>query len=218
MTPKRILVVLTVALLLPLIGCDRGGRWSAEWEERFESFQPSEKIMDRIGVEPGMVVGEIGAGNGRFAVKVAERVGPEGLVYANDIDPEAVSFMAERCNSEGIDNMVVMLSGEVEPRFPRGELDLVYLINTYDHLTEPLELLKNTAPTLKPEGRLAIIATDEAKLDDPRGHATPRDEVIRQVTGAGFELVSLDISLLYDNIYIFRLKEAESMPPDGERG
>ncbi len=202
--PNLLLLVALPALLSLAGGCDRGGRWSAEWEEQFESFQPSEKIMDRIGVEPGMVVGEIGAGNGRFAVKVAERVGPEGLVYANDIDPEAVSFMAERCQNEGISNMVVILSGEVEPRFPTGEMDLVYLINTYDHLADPIELLKNTAPTLKPSGRLAIIATDEAKLEDHKGHATPRDQVIRQVTGAGYELVSLDISLLYDNIYIFR--------------
>jgi ubiquinone/menaquinone biosynthesis C-methylase UbiE len=220
MKRKQILLLLAAlpALLSLAVSCDRGGRWSAEWEEKFESFQPSEKIMDRIGIEPGMVVGEIGAGNGRFAVKIAERVGPGGLVYANDIDPEAVSFMAERCNSEGIDNMVVILSGEVEPRFPRGEMDLVYLINTYDHLSDPIALLLNTAPSLKPSGRLAIIATDEAKLEDSKGHATPRDEVIRQVTSAGFELVSLDISLLYDNIYIFRLQGAEMEPPEGERG
>jgi ubiquinone/menaquinone biosynthesis C-methylase UbiE len=217
MTRKQILFLLVAVPLLPLLyaSCDGGGRWTAEWEESFESFQPSEKIMDRIGVEPGMVVAEIGAGNGRFAVKVAERVGAEGLVYANDIDPEAVSFMAERCEREGIDNMVVILSGEVEPRFPKKEMDLVYLINTYDHLSEPIALLKNTVPSLKPSGRLAIIATDAAKLEDHKGHATPREQVIRQVTSAGYKLVSLDISLLYDNIYIFRLEGAEAKASEG---
>jgi hypothetical protein len=114
--------------------------------------------------------------------------------------------------------MVVILSGEVEPRFPTGELDLVYLINTYDHLSDPIELLGNTAPSLKPSGRLAIIATDAAKLEDNKGHATPRDQVIRQVTGAGYELISLDISLLYDNIYIFRLEGTGAEPSEGEEG
>ena len=61
------------------ISCqDQGGRWSAEWEARYEEWQPSEYVMDTFGVRPGMVVAEIGAGNGRFAVRLAERVGEAG--------------------------------------------------------------------------------------------------------------------------------------------
>ncbi len=172
--------------------------------------------MDLIGVEPGMVVGEIGAGNGRVAVKVAERVGAGGLVYANDIDRKAVRFMEERCERGQIRNVVVIHSGEADPRFPRGELDLVYIINTYDHLSDPVTLLRNTAPSLKPTGSLAIIATDAEKLEDHHGHATPREVVIEQVTRAGYELVTMDTSLLYDNIYIFRLKERAERGESGE--
>jgi ubiquinone/menaquinone biosynthesis C-methylase UbiE len=198
-----------VALLLATAACGRGGRWSEEWEESFEAFQPSDMIMDRVGMEPGMVIGEVGAGNGRFAVKVAARVGNGGLVYANDIDPEALDFMADRIERESITNMVVIHGGVVDPGFPPGELDLVYLINTYDHLSDPVTLLRNVATGLKPDGRLAIIATDSDKLEDHGGHATPRRVVIDQVAQAGYELVSLDTSFQYDNIYLFKLRQTE---------
>jgi ubiquinone/menaquinone biosynthesis C-methylase UbiE len=204
-----------LALLVPLLlcpACGGGGLWSEEWEESFEAFQPSDMIIDRVGIEPGMVIGEVGAGNGRFAVKVADRVGERGLVYANDIDPEALRFMAERIERESITNMVVLHGGEVEPGFPPGELDLVYLINTYDHLSDPVTLLRNVAPGMKPTGRLAIIATDSAKMEDAGGHATARRVVIDQVTRAGYELVSLDTSFQYDNIYIFKLRQVEEGP------
>ncbi len=190
-------------ILLIVTSCGRGDRWSKEWEERFESFQPSEKIMDIIGVGPGMMVGEIGAGNGRFAVRVAVRVGPSGKVFANDIDTKAVRFMKRRCKREQIENMIVICSRPVETGFPDGELDLVYIINTYEEFTDPVTLLRNTRESLKPEGRLAVIAFDPKRLRDHGGHAVSRQVVIDQCSRAGFRLVHLDTTLTYDNIYIF---------------
>ena len=193
-----------VLILLTIISCSQDGRWSKEWEERFETFQPSDKIMDIMGVDSGMVVGEIGAGNGRFAVRVAARVGPAGKVFANDIDAKAVRFMKRRCERERIENMTVIKSRAVEPGFPDGELDLVYIINTYDELTDPVTLLRNARESLKQEGRLAVIAYDPSKLRDHHGHAVSRQVVIDQCSRAGFRLVHLDTTLTYDNIYIFQ--------------
>jgi ubiquinone/menaquinone biosynthesis C-methylase UbiE len=163
--------------------------------------------MDVIGVRPGMHIGEIGAGNGRFAVKVAERIGPTGMVYANDIDPKAVRFMERRCEREQIENMVVIKSEEVQPLFPEDGLDLVYLINTFDHLSNPVALLRNTRMSLKPEGMLAIISYDPAKLPDHRGHAIPAETVTGLCRQAGFELVSVDTTFLYDNVYMFKIRK-----------
>jgi len=189
------------------LACDREGRWSEAWEEKFESFQPSGTIMDILGIEPGMTVGEIGAGNGRFAVRVAARVGASGRVYANDIDPKAIRFMERRCRKDGIANMTVIRSREDEPGFPAGALDLVYLINTYDELSDPVTLLRNTRPGLNPAGRLAVIVYDPEKLKDHHGHAVPGDVVIDQCSRAGFTLTRLDTTLLWDNIYIFEQTE-----------
>jgi len=198
------------AALASLSSCRGQGRWSRAWEEKFESFQPSETIMDLIGVEPGMHVGEIGAGNGRLAVKVAVRVGPSGRVYANDIDPRAVRFMERRCERERIPNLTVIHSRDVHPGFPDGRLDLVYIINTYDELSDPVTLLRNTLGSLKPGGALAVVSYDPDKLPDHRGHAVPKERVIEQCRQAGFDLVSLDPRLLYDNVYLFRVSGSSS--------
>jgi len=156
-----------------------------------------------LGIKPGMVVGEIGAGNGRFAVKVAARVGPAGRVYANDIDPKAIRFMEKRCRKEEINNLTVIHSRELEPGFPEGHLDLIYLINTYDELSDPVSLLRNSRPSLKPGGRLGIIVYDPRKFKDHGGHAVAREIVIDQCSKAGFALVHRDTTLMYDNIYLF---------------
>lgn len=65
------LYFIILVFLAFLYSCEEQGRWSKEWEEKFETFQPSNKIMDVIGIQAGMQVGEIGADNERFAVKVA---------------------------------------------------------------------------------------------------------------------------------------------------
>jgi len=202
--PAAILILLWVAPVFLLVNsCDRGGRWSEEWEDQFESFQPSGQIMDVLGIKPGMVVGEIGAGNGRFAVKVAARVGPAGRVYANDIDPKAIRFMEKRCSREKITNLMVIHGKELDPGLPPGQLDLVYLINTYDELSDPVSLLRNSRASLKPGGRLGVIVYDPTKLEDHGGHAVAREIVVDQCSRAGFALVHIDTALVYDNVYIF---------------
>jgi SAM-dependent methyltransferase len=202
--PIAVLIRIWMAMVVLFVSsCDRGGRWSEEWEEQFESFQPSGRIMDVLGIKPGMVVGEIGAGNGRFAVKVAARVGPAGRVYANDIDPKAIRFMEKRCRKEEITNLTVIHGKEVEPGFPEGHLDLIYLINTYDELSDPVGLLRNSRLSLKPGGRLGIIVYDPTKFKDHGGHAVAREIVVDQCSRAGFALVHMDRALVYDNIYIF---------------
>jgi SAM-dependent methyltransferase len=209
MNKNNLIVPTSAAILIGLLSlhasCQgRGGRWSAEWEKKYEEWQPSEHVMDAFGVRPGMTVAEIGAGNGRFAVRLAGRVGEDGKVYANDIDPEALRFMRNRIREERIANMTVIEGGLTDPRLPRGELDLACIVNTYDDLSHPVELMRNTLPALKPGGILAIMVYDPEKVGDLGGHAVPRERVIGQAEAAGFTLTNLDDSLSKDTIYIFR--------------
>lgn len=187
--------------------CQKSGRWSKEWEEWFETPQPSATIMDSIGVKPGMIIGEVGAGNGRLAVKMARRVGESGKVYANDIDGKALNFMRKRIERENIQNMIVV-RGEVDaPRFPEDALDLVYIVNTYEHLAYPVELMKNIAPSLKRKGKLVIISVDPVKIKYQHSHATSKETILRQAGEADFELVQFMTFLRDDNIYIFKPKK-----------
>jgi len=160
--------------------------------------------MDIIGIKEGMIVGEIGAGNGRFAVRVAHRLGNKGKIFANDIDIKAVRFMKLRCERENINNMIVILSHPINPYFPKDSLDIVYIINAYEYISDPIRLLKNTKPSLKNNGKLAIIAHDPKKSKNKFKLSVPKDQIIKQLKEAGYNLILIDsTSLKFDNIYIF---------------
>ena len=195
-------LTLLVGSLLP--GCRRADRWNAEWEAWFEESQPSEAIMDTLGIAPGMVLAEVGAGSGRLAVKMARRVGAQGHVYANDIDPTALEFMRRRVKKQSIHNMTVVGGRVADPRLPAGALDLVYLVNTYEHLAKPVPLMTRIIPALKPEGVLVIIAADPEKTGDRQELVVPRKKVVDEAEAAGFELVRVSTFLRDDTIYFFR--------------
>lgn len=182
-------------------------------ERRANERQPPEKVMDAIGLKPGMVIGEVGAGHGRYTVHLAERVGPTGKVYANDIARSGLDYLKERCRKNGIENVEIIL-GEVEdPLFPKGKLDMAFMVLTYHHLARPVELLRNLAPSLKPGATVAIVDADP----DRGGNTDPNESVSlermnREAGEAGYELVSVETFLRRDNIFILRLKPARQTP------
>jgi ubiquinone/menaquinone biosynthesis C-methylase UbiE len=175
------------------------------WEQRWNNLQPPAKVMDTIGVKPGMMVGEVGAGRGRYVVKMAERVGPTGKIYANDIDAGALAYLNFRCKRDKITNIKTILGTVTDPRLPKGKLDMVYFINTYHHVEKHVELMKNIIPALKPEGLLVIIEHTPEKATSMGNHCTPKETVLQQAKEAGFKMVRLETFLKYDNIYIFKV-------------
>jgi len=174
------------------------------WERRLNMRQPPEKIMDAIGLKEGMIIGDIGAGRGRLAVWFAARVGESGKVYANDINKGVLDYIESRCKRHNIRNIITIL-GEVEnPLLPEKELDIAFMINVYHHLDKPVELLRNTIPSLKPNGILAIVERNPEKAGSVSWESTPKKKLIEQVVKAGFKLIRVDDFLEEDNLYIFR--------------
>ena len=175
-------------------------KWAEVDEEAFEKTQPTEKIMNVIGIKAGMYVGEVGAGGGRVAVRVARRVGPTGRVFANDISDSALAYMRERCQRENIRNMEVVKGTLTDPRLPKGKLDAVYLTFTYRHLDVPIEVLKNIAPSLKRGGVVAVIESKRYNRDPAN------NEIIQNAGLAGYTLARLETFLPEDDIYLFRVE------------
>ncbi len=174
-----------------------------------DTWQQPEKVMDAIGVMPGMTVGEVGAGEGYFTFKLAYRVGSEGRVYANDIDQSALRKIEDRCRREGI-NQITNIVGEVEnPLFPAGVMDLVIMVYVLHDLAKPVELLRNIQPALKLGAPLVILESDPEKTGDRSGHFYKREKLLEIVAEAGFELVRVETFPSRDNIYIFEQTERE---------
>lgn len=172
------------------------------WEARHNRRQPPDEVMDAIGVEPGMIIGEVGAGRGRYAVHMAKRVGPSGRVYANDIDRNALRYLEYRCERDDIPNIETILGEVTDPKFPDRMLDLVYIVNTYHHLDDKVGIMKNILPALRPDGIFVIIENEPVK-SGWNSDTTPEETVINEAKEAGFRLARVERFLDLDNIYIF---------------
>ncbi len=106
--------------------------------------------MDLIGIRPGLIIGEMGAGQGCVTVHLAARVGNQGKIYANDIDPAAIECLRERCRRQGISNVVVITGLVDDARFPKNSLDLVLMAYVFHHVDKPVPLLRSLMPSRKP--------------------------------------------------------------------
>ena len=126
-------------------------------EDARDKAGEAEKVMDLLGVRPGMTVADIGAGNGYYTIRLAKRVGPEGRVLAEDIVPAYVSRLRGRVAAEGLPNVNVTLGAPHDPRLPTGEADLALLMHMYHEVEQPFGLLWHLHAALKPGGRVAVV-------------------------------------------------------------
>ena len=169
-----------------------------------DKYHQPEKVMELVGVKPGMVIGEVGAGKGYFTFKLSGRVGQSGKIYANDIDRSVLRAVRERCERDGVANIETIL-GEVEdPLFPEDALDMVFIVNAFHDLARPVALLNNLTASLKPGARIVILDRDPAKYRDTYGHFLTKEEVLERIEESDFELDRIETFLPQHNIYIIR--------------
>ena len=192
-------LVLSLLLVLFSVGDSFG-------QTRREEWQPPDKIMNAIGVKPGMVIGEPGAGKGYMTFYLAERIGGKGKVYANDISGSALDEIARRAQREGVKNIEIV-RGEVEdPVFPVKDLDMVIMIYVLHMLDKPLEFMENVKKYMKSDAPLVII---ERNTTSDRGHPPSfmsNRQILETLEKTNYDLVRTETFLPRDTIYIFKLK------------
>ena len=152
--------------------------------------------MDALGVAEGSVVAELGAAGGWFTLQLARRVGPNGLVYAEDIQPAMLEAIGRRMRNENVANVKTVLGTPSDPRLPIG-IDTILISDAFHEMDEPgdpglvVTLLKNAAQSLKPRGRLGIV--DWKPGDGGPGPAANQrinpEVVITKARAAGLELL-----------------------------
>jgi len=185
---------------------------SGEERDR-DSWQQPEKVMDAIGVQAGMTIGEVGAGNGYFTFKLARRVGESGLIYANDIDQNGLRNIETGAKQREVKN-IITVRGEVDdPLSPPGVMDLVIMVYVFHELAEPVQLLQNLKPSLKPNAPVVILERDPGKISGSSRHFCDQDQILKLTSEAGFQLARVETFLPRDNIYI--LQAGNSIRPTG---
>lgn len=120
----------------------------------------AETVMELAEIEPGMIVADIGAGNGYYTVRLAERVGASGRVLAQDIDRDALSRLGDRVVRERLDNVSIKLGGPDDPRLPENSFDRIFMVHMYHEIAEPYALLWRMWPALREDGQVVVVDID----------------------------------------------------------
>lgn len=202
---KNLYLLLLIVFILANVSSALQTEYAEYWEKRANDRQPPVKVMDTIGLKPGMVIGEIGAGKGRYTVHLSLRVGENGKVYANDINANSLSYLRERCRRNDIKNVETILGEVDDPLFPKDTLDMVFMVWVYHHLEEPVALLRNLKPYLK-EGATVVIVDPAVERGGEKDSPEPttKAKVNKDGGAAGYELIRVETFLPKDNIYILR--------------
>jgi ubiquinone/menaquinone biosynthesis C-methylase UbiE len=204
------LALVVLLLAAPLAAQQRHGRLfppqdlgMLEGPDR-DAWQRPEQIMDHLGIAEGSVVADLGAGGGWFTIRLARRVGPNGRVYAQDIQPEMIGAINRRVDREGLKNVKTVLGTADDPQLP-DPVDVVLIVDAYHEMDDPRTLLRNVRKSLKPGGRVGIVEytrdghgpgpTMEERVDPER--------VIRDAQAAGLRLESRGNFLRYQYLLEF---------------
>jgi len=158
-----------------------------------------DEIAALLAVKSGNTVAEVGAGHGQMAIRMAQRVGPSGHVYASEIDPQRVSEIEQRARDEGLDNLTVVTATPTDSGLPAACCEGIYMIGVYHHLTDPAATDASIFRALKPGGRLLVDDFPPTRWlalfkvtgvpANRGGHGVP-DKIVRsELTGAGFHQV-----------------------------
>lgn len=123
------------------------------------AWQKPDQIMDALNIADSSRVADIGAGSGWFTIHLAQRVGPKGVVYAQDVQPQMLEAIRRRVQRESLRNVDVRLGTGSSPNLPQGSLDAVLVVDTYPEvdIDDRVTFLRNLAGALKPNGRLGIV-------------------------------------------------------------
>ena len=147
-------------------------------EGKRDAAGEADRVMDRLGIAPGVRVADIGAGDGYYTVRLVRRLGPGATIFATDVETKYLAQLGARLQREGIIGVTLVLGAPRDPRLPPHSVDVAILSHLYHEIENPYEFLYRLQPALAPRGRLAIVETD-------RSTGKPRDAARAAALRAG---------------------------------
>jgi len=142
------------------------GHQAADWLERptRDEEEKTELLVDSLGVKPGDVVADIGAGTGYFSRRLAKKAGENGAILAVDIQPEMLDLLTNEMARLKITNVKPILGKIDDPKLPESSVDLVLMVDVYHEFSHPYEMMAAICKSLKPSGRVVFV---EFRGEDP---------------------------------------------------
>jgi ubiquinone/menaquinone biosynthesis C-methylase UbiE len=165
----------------------------APWliRESREREEDCTTMLRELKLEPGMVVCDMGCGNGFYSLRMAKAVGPAGRVLAVDIQPEMLRLLQSRAAEGEIDNIETVLGTLIDPQLPPGGVDLILCVDVYHEFSHPEQMLAAMRASLKPNGVVVLV---EFRSEDPKVpikvlHKMSKAQINKELPPNGFKLV-----------------------------
>jgi ubiquinone/menaquinone biosynthesis C-methylase UbiE len=181
----------------------------ADWLDRPEREREEhpEKAIAALHLTPGMNVGEIGAGTGYYALRIAKQIVPGGTYYANDIQSGMLARLQANAAAQRVTNLKTIHGSQEETGLPSGTLDYVLMVDVYHELSEPQMILRSIAKALKPDGQLALL---EFRKEDPKvpilpQHKMSTKEAVAELSAEHYTLDHKVETLPWQHILFFRV-------------
>lgn len=182
---------------------------AAPWLERPERDQEErpDLVMKALALKPGEVAADVGCGTGYFTWRMAQAVGPTGLVFGVEIQPEMLKLLDANMKQRGLANVAGVAGTVDDPKLPKP-VDLVLFVDVYHECSHPAEMMAAVCQSLKPGGRVVFV---EYRAEDPKVpikplHKMAEAQVIKEMAGLPLEHVETVRTLPRQHLMVFRKK------------
>lgn len=176
-----------------------------------DAANESGQLIRSLGIGPGMVVADIGAGSGYHSLRLSPAVGPTGLVYAEDIVESFIAGLRREADRRKLTNIRIVIGTPDDPKLPAATMDRAVLVHMYHEIESPYALLWNLAGAMKPGGLVGVIDLDR-KIEN---HGTPPALLKCEFEAVGYRRVShVDMAGGTGYIAVFAAPTSRPMPAD----
>ncbi|HIF99610.1 MAG: class I SAM-dependent methyltransferase [Myxococcales bacterium] len=184
------LVVAVLTAALALSGCTADQKARAYAADDRDEWQQPDRVMEALAIAPGQSIADLGAGGGYFTFRLANTVGPDGRVYAIDVDADMTERLERIARERGASNVSVVLADFDDPKIPEL-VDLIFTSNTYHHIEGRVAYFERAARYLRPRGRIAILEyKSQGLFHRIMGHATEAGVMRSELEQAGYTLIA----------------------------
>ena len=185
----------------------QGAAWLVR--QKREREESTMEMRANLGLKPGMVVCDMGCGNGYHSLPIAKAVGDKGLVYAVDLQPEMIEMLGERCSKAEVRNVRPVVGKQDEACLPPASCDLILMVDVYHEFAKPQKMLRSLKSALKPGGLLALV---EFRQEDPEvpirpEHKMSRAQILKEMQANGLTLHREYNGLPWQHLMFFALPQ-----------
>jgi ubiquinone/menaquinone biosynthesis C-methylase UbiE len=165
----------------------------AQWliRNKREREEASTLMRQKLELKPGMVICDMGCGNGYHTFPMAQAVAPDGKVYGVEIQEPYLKMLDEGAKKNGVTNFIPVLGLTYDPKLPEGAMDLILMVDVYHEFDHPAEMLAAMRKALKPDGMLVFVEfrAEDASVPIKPEHKMSKAQLTKELTGNGFKLV-----------------------------